>query len=120
CVDGDGAALMHLGALAVIGTSAPKNLIHIIINNSAHESVGGMPTAAGGVDLAAVARACGYPRAVSVADFDGLDRELGAAVRREGPSLIEARCAIGARANLGRPTTTALENKRSFMQYLDA
>ena len=57
---------MHMGAMAVIGANAPKNLVHVIINNGAHETVGGMPTVAGTVDLPAVARACGYPRAVSV------------------------------------------------------
>lgn len=118
CVDGDGAVLMHMGAMAVLGANAPENLIHVIINNGAHETVGGMPTVAASIDLVAIAEACGYPYAVSVADFDALDRELEAAKHRNTLSLIEVKCSIGAREDLGRPTTTALENKINFMKYI--
>ena len=118
CVDGDGAVLMHMGAMAVIGTNRPKNLIHVVINNGAHETVGGMPTVAKDINLVAIAKACGYPYAVCVDNFDDLDRELAAAKQRNELSLIEAKCSIGAREDLGRPTTTALENKRNFMEYL--
>ena len=118
CIDGDGAVLMHMGSLAVIGASQPKNLIHIVINNGAHETVGGMPTVAGSIHLTDIARACGYPRAVCVDSFEALDRELEAAKARKELSLIEVKCSIGARENLGRPTTTALENKQNFMNYL--
>ncbi len=118
CIDGDGAVLMHMGAMAVIGANKPQNLIHIVINNSAHETVGGMPTVAGTIDLVSIAKACGYPNAVSVADFDSLDKELEKAKGRNELSLIEVKCSIGAREDLGRPTTTALENKQNFMAYL--
>ena len=91
CVDGDGAVL---------------------------ETVGGMPTVAGNIDLVAVAKACGYPYAVSVDSFEKLDAELEAAKKRGSLSLIEVKCSIGAREDLGRPTTTALENKQNFMDYL--
>lgn len=120
CVDGDGAALMHMGAMALNGAMKPQNLVHMIINNGAHETVGGMPTAAGQIDLTAIAAACGYPYAVCVDTFDALDRELQAARSRDALTLIEVKCAIGARGDLGRPTTTALENKQNFMGYLAA
>ena len=119
CIDGDGAVLMHMGAMAVVGANRPKNLIHIVINNAAHETVGGMPTVAGQIDLTAVAKACGYPNAVCVDSFEELDRELEAAKGRRELSLIEVKCSIGAREDLGRPTTTALENKENFMNYLN-
>ncbi|MBR0417131.1 MAG: phosphonopyruvate decarboxylase [Firmicutes bacterium] len=118
CIDGDGAVLMHMGSMAVIGSNKPKNLIHVVINNGAHETVGGMPTVASKIDLVAIAKACGYPNAVSVNNFDELDKELKAAKEREELSLIEVKCSIGAREDLGRPTTTALENKENFMGYL--
>ena len=118
CIDGDGAVLMHMGAMAVIGTNKPKNLIHVVINNGAHETVGGMPTVATDIDLVGVAKACGYPYAVSVESFEKLDAELEAAKERGELSLIEVKCSIGAREDLGRPTTTALENKQNFMEYL--
>lgn len=118
CVDGDGAVLMHMGSMAVLGANAPKNMIHIIINNGAHETVGGMPTVAANIDFVAMAKACGYANAVSVDTFEKLDSELEAAKNRNELSLIEVKCSIGARDNLGRPTTTALENKENFMDYL--
>ena len=118
CIDGDGAALMHMGAMAVIGSRNPDNLVHIVINNEAHETVGGMPTAAHSVSLAAVASACGYPYAACVTDFVSLDAELTAAKTRNALTFIEVKSSIGARDDLGRPTTTALENKINFMEYL--
>ncbi|MBQ6181010.1 MAG: phosphonopyruvate decarboxylase [Ruminococcus sp.] len=118
CIDGDGAVLMHMGSMAVLGANAPENLIHIVINNGAHETVGGMPTVASKIDIVAAAKACGYPNAVSVDSFEALDTELEAAKSRHELSLIEVKCSIGARDDLGRPTTTALENKENFMKFL--
>lgn len=118
CVDGDGAVLMHMGSMAVLGSNKPKNLIHVVINNGAHETVGGMPTVAGNIDIVAIAKACGYPNAVCVDSFESLDKELENAKNRNELSLIEVKCSIGARDDLGRPTNTALENKQNFMEYL--
>lgn len=118
CVDGDGAVLMHMGSMAVLGANAPKNMVHVVINNGAHETVGGMPTVAAAIDLVAIAKACGYPNAVSVDTFDDLDKELVTAKERNELSFIEVKCSIGARDDLGRPTTTAIENKENFMEYI--
>ncbi len=118
CIDGDGAMLMHMGAMAVIGKIRPENLVHIVINNGAHETVGGMPTVAADIDVVAIAKACGYPEAVSVASFDDLDSALEKAAEGKGLRLIEVKCSIGARDDLGRPTTTARDNKEGFMAYL--
>lgn len=118
CIDGDGAVLMHMGSMAVIGANNPKNVIHVIINNEAHETVGGMPTVAGAIDLVAIAKACGYPNAVCVDNYKDLDMELQSAKLRDELSFIEVKCSIISRENLGRPTTTALENKQKFMEYL--
>lgn len=118
CVDGDGAVLMHMGSMAVIGANSPKNMVHIVINNGAHETVGGMPTVASKIDMVAIAKACGYPNAVCVDDFETLDKELVNAKKRNELTLIEVKCSIGARDDLGRPTTTARENKEGFMEYL--
>lgn len=118
CIDGDGAVLMHMGAMAVLAARHPKNLIHVVINNAAHETVGGLPTVADSIDLVQIAKGCGYPNAVCVNSFEALDLALKKAKASEGPSLIEVRAAIGAREDLGRPTTTALENKQNFMKYL--
>lgn len=118
CVDGDGAVLMHMGSMAVLGANKPDNLVHVVINNEAHETVGGMPTVAAKIDFVAIAKACGYPHAVCTDDLEALDKELFLAKKRNKLSLIEVKCCIGARNDLGRPTTTALENKQNFMGNL--
>lgn len=119
CIDGDGAVLMHMGSMAVIGSNAPDNLIHVVINNGAHETVGGMPTVAGKLDLVSIAQACGYAYASRVENFADLDAELQTAKERGKLSFIEVSCSIGARADLGRPTTSAVQNKQNFMRYLN-
>ena len=119
CIDGDGSVLMHMGAMAVIGVNKPSNLVHVVINNGAHETVGGMPTVSSDIDIVGIAKACGYPNAVSVDSFDTLDKELEIAKSRDELSLIEVKCSIGAREDLGRPTTTPIENKEGFMEYID-
>ncbi|MCI9406220.1 MAG: phosphonopyruvate decarboxylase [Oscillospiraceae bacterium] len=118
CIDGDGAALMHMGAMAVIGAAHPANLIHIILNNGAHETVGGMPTAAQTIDLPAIARACGYESAVRVDTLCGLDAALAAVKGGKCPALLEIRCAIASRKDLGRPTVSPQKNKQAFMGML--
>lgn len=104
--------------MGVIDSNKPKNLIHIVINNGVQETVGGMPTVAADIDVVGVAKACGYPNAVSVDSFELLDKALEEAKSRNELSLIEVKCSIGARDDLGRPTTTAMENKQKFMDYL--
>lgn len=118
CIDGDGAVLMHMGSMALIGSVKPKNMVHVVINNGAHETVGGMPTVAKNINLAGIAKACGYPSTVCVENFSGLDKELENAKYGKELSFIEVKCAIGARENLGRPTTKTIDNKRDFMEYL--
>ena len=118
CIDGDGAMLMHMGAMAIIGANKPQNLVHVVINNGAHETVGGLPTVASEIDIVNLALACGYPNAVSVDCEDELYRALVEAKEKKELCLIEVKSSLGARANLGRPTTTAIENKVKFMDYL--
>ncbi|MDR1363262.1 MAG: phosphonopyruvate decarboxylase [Spirochaetaceae bacterium] len=115
CLDGDGAALMHLGAFASIGALKPRNMRHIVLNNKAHDSVGGQTVAAPGADLPAIARACGYERVICA----GSRENLRIALRQEQDerlTFIEARVKRGARADLGRPKTSPAENKTAFMK----
>ncbi len=119
CIDGDGAALMHMGAMAVIGHHSPKNMVHIVINNAAHETVGGMPTVADTVDFVKIAEACGYSKAVCVDNYEQLDMVLHEAKESDELFFIEIKSGLGARKDLGRPTTTAVENKVNFMQFLN-
>ena len=118
CIDGDGAVLMHMGSMGVVANVNPDNFIHIVINNGAHETVGGMPTVASNMNLVEIAKACGYSYAVTVDNFDDLDSELNKVKDLNKLCFIEVKCSIGARDDLGRPTTTAIENKENFMKYL--
>lgn len=118
CIDGDGAALMHMGSLAVIGNKKPENLVHIVINNSAHETVGGMPTVSDTVDFVKLAYACNYPIAVSIDSMIDLKDALKTAKLNNQLTLIEVKSSIASRSDLGRPTTSAKENKINLMSYL--
>lgn len=119
CIDGDGAVLMHMGAMAVLGSVKPQNLVHVVINNGAHETVGGMPTVAQKISLPTIAKACGYDTVDHVDDFDSLDKVLKRAKETSGLHFVEVASAIGAREDLGRPTTTAMENKKNFKEYIE-
>lgn len=118
CVDGDGAALMHMGAMAVIGAQKPGNLVHVILNNGAHETVGGMPTVAGAMKFTEIAKACGYESAVCADTIEALNQALHAAKCCRKLCLIEVRCTIGSRADLGRPTSSSQQNKQIFANAL--
>ena len=118
CIDGDGSLLMHLGAMAVIGNVNPPNLVHIVINNEAHETVGGMPTVANTINLVEMGKACGYKYVSTVDNFKDLDLEIKKVKDNNYLSFIEIKSSIGARDNLGRPTSTAIENKKKFMKFL--
>ena len=76
CFDGDGAAIMHMGSMAIVASKMPQNYVHVIFNNGAHDSVGGQPTVGLQIDLPAVAKAVGYKTAVSVTSKEELEEEL--------------------------------------------
>ena len=118
CLDSDGAALMHLGALAIIGTRGPANLRHVIFNNGAHDSVGGQPTAGFSVDLTAIADACGYRATRRVESLAGIGDALTELASVPGPTLLEIRIDPGARSDLGRPTASPAQNKSELMEFL--
>ena len=118
CFDGDGASIMHMGSMAITASLKPKNYIHIVFNNGSHDSVGGQPTVGLNVDLCAVAQAVGYKHCLSVDNVSDLEEALKESQKMEGPILIEARVKKGNRNDLGRPTTTPIQNKNSLMSFL--
>ena len=119
CIDGDGAAIMHLGALSTIGTQKPQNMIHIVLNNGAHDSVGGQPTVGRKINLCAAALACGYDQALSVAAPETLLSNLKIAFASPGTVFIEVMVSKGARPDLGRPKSSPIENKKAIMALLE-
>ncbi|PKP08786.1 MAG: phosphonopyruvate decarboxylase [Bacteroidetes bacterium HGW-Bacteroidetes-4] len=118
CIDGDGALIMHMGSLAINGKMAPNNYIHIVINNGAHESVGGQPTVGFDLDITALALACNYKTALSVSTSNELDNALDSIHAESCPTLIEVKVRMGSRDNLGRPTIKPIDNKKDFMKNL--
>lgn len=122
CFDGDGAAIMHMGSMAIVANKAPKNYVHVVFNNGAHDSVGGQPTVGLKIDLPAVAKAVGYKATITVESKDELERELSALNSQlstlGGPILLEVRVRKGNRKDLGRPTTTPIQNKEALMDFL--
>ncbi|WP_417458117.1 phosphonopyruvate decarboxylase [Kordiimonas sp.] len=118
CLDGDGAALMHMGAMAIIANQAPANFIHIVINNGVHGSVGGQPTVARDISMPQIAEGCGYKAVHSVDDETALTNLLQSDLPK--PALIEVNVKQGHRSDLGRPTSSPQENKGDFMRFLKA
>lgn len=120
CFDGDGAAIMHMGGIAIIASKAPKNYLHVVFNNGAHDSVGGQPTAGLEINLPAAAKAFGYKAAYSVERKQDLVAVLSQAKNLEGPIMIEVKVKKGNRKDLGRPTTTPVENKEALIHFLQS
>jgi len=118
CLDGDGAVLMHAGALAIVGQKAPSNFLHIVINNESHDSVGGQPTASPNVDYVGLAQAMGYRNALRATTATQVETALDHLLDSEGPSLLEIKTRKGSRRDLGRPTITPLENRNELMRRL--
>ncbi|WP_174301135.1 phosphonopyruvate decarboxylase [Caulobacter sp. S45] len=117
-LDGDGAALMKLGALATIGAYAPSNLLHILLDNGVHDSTGGQATVSATVDFAGVALACGYAYVASCDSAAGFEEALAACTGASGPCLIHIRIAPGSMDRLGRPTVKPAEVARRFKAFL--
>lgn len=117
CFDGDGASIMHMGNMAIVGSKQPSNYVHVVFNNGAHDSVGGQPTVGHEIDLVKIAHAMHYESAVCVSTKEQLQDVLGNMSAR-GLQLIEVRVKKGNRKDLGRPTTTPIQNKEALMDFL--
>jgi len=124
-LDGDGAVLMHMGALATIGASAvaPSNFKHIIFNNGTHDSVGGQPTVASDYkqfSFSKIAQGCGYKHVMIATTQNEIKEAMEKlrAMKTDGPVLLELRVKAGHRKNLGRPTRSTNDNRKEFMHFL--
>lgn len=118
CFDGDGATIMHMGSMAIVGNKAPKHYVHVVFNNGAHDSVGGQPTVGLKIDLPAIGKAVGYKAAYSVDNKADLETILKNVNSFESPALLEVKVKKGNRKDLGRPTTTPIQNKEALMGFL--
>ena len=118
CIDGDGASIMQMGGMATIGTRNPSNMVHIVLNNGAHDSVGGQPTVGRQIDFCGIAKACGYGNVVKASTKEELDAILKDENTFDKLTFIEVLVRKGARKDLGRPKTTPQENKKAMMEFL--
>ena len=118
CIDGDGSFLMHLGAGVVISQIRPRNLIHIVLNNGCHESVGGQPTAASKIDLFKISKAMNYDDVFIIKTINDLEKTLPKIFNIKGTIFIEIKLKPGSRANLGRPSKSPIQNKIALMDYI--
>ena len=118
CLDGDGSVIMHMGSLCITGCNAPDNFRHVVLNNGAHDSVGGQPTVAFDISIPGAAKGCGYRNVYSVSTAEELKTQFRRFQHSAGPALMEIRVKKGARQNLGRPSTSPAENKRELMKLL--
>ena len=119
CLDGDGASIMHMGGMATIGSRKPSNYVHFVLNNGAHDSVGGQPTVGRQIDFCEIAEGCGYENVVKVTTPEELDAVLGDSETKEKLTFVEVLVTKGARKDLGRPKSTPVENKIALMKFLE-
>lgn len=118
CFDGDGAAIMHMGSMAIVANKEPKNYVHVVFNNGAHDSVGGQPTVGLKIDLPAIAKAIGYKSMYTVETKEYLAELLDKVKGQDGPVFLEVKVKKGNRKDLGRPSTTPIQNKEALMAFL--
>lgn len=118
CFDGDGAVLMHMGSLATSGSLNLNNFYHVMFNNSAHESVGGLPTVMDNIHINDIVLACGYINVFNASSIDELNEVLPDFVNSKGPAFLNIDVDISSRNDLGRPTNTPIENKKEFIKKL--
>lgn len=119
CIDGDGSMLMHLGSLTSIASLKPKNFRHILMNNRVHESVGGQSTAAKSIDLSSIVEAMGSSKIFKAETPDELKETISNFMECIGPSFIEIKIRPGSREDLSRPNIKPVDNKESFMKFLE-
>lgn len=118
CIDGDGAILMHMGSLTVNGNLKCKNFKHIVLNNGAHDSVGGQPTVGLNTNFVNIAKASGYDLVLHAETVDEITKCMNELKLFNGTVFLEVKVKKGFRNNLGRPTTTTIENKKILMEFI--
>ncbi|RDY28276.1 phosphonopyruvate decarboxylase [Lachnotalea glycerini] len=118
CIDGDGAMIMHTGAAALIGSRKPRNFVHILINNGAHETVGGMPTISYDIDWGNSVKAFGYKTVYKAFNEQEIEEAVKKAQNEEGPVLIEIIVNTESRKELTRPSIKPIDNKKNIMTFI--
>ncbi len=115
CIDGDAAVLMHLGSLAINASLNIHNFNHILINNGAHESVGGQKSVGFDIDFLNIAKGAGYKNVFYAEKEAEIKDALKYLKNNDGPNFLEIKVNCGSRNDLGRPNINAIERKKLFM-----
>ena len=118
CLDGDGSFIMHMGSMAIAGMTAGDNYKYVLNNNASHESVGGQPTVADKIDIKSILIACGFTLTYEARTKEEIKAAIGK-MKKEGKCALILYTKQGSRDDLGRPTTTPVENKESFMKQFE-
>jgi len=119
CLDGDGSAIMHLGSYAVAGSVAPTNLKIIVFNNEAHDSVGGQPTIGNKISFADIGNTINLLSIGTAKTKEELNFLLEDLVNSDQTALFEIKIIKGARHDLGRPSSTPIENKNLLQKFIN-
>lgn len=117
CIDGDGSFIMHMGGLAVIAQNPCDNFKYILINNGAHESVGGQPTVAFNIKINEILKAVGFKEVYQATTQEEIKEAINK-MKNYSMSALIVYTKQGSRKDLGRPTTTPIENKEALMKKL--
>ena len=119
-IDGDGAALMRLGAFATNAYYQPSNLLHVLLDNNAHDSTGGQATVSHIIDFAGLAAAASYPVSLEVNGLVELKEAIEQWKQKPVLTFIHAKIAKGSPAELGRPTVKPFEVKDRLVKFISA
>ncbi|MEJ2769426.1 phosphonopyruvate decarboxylase [Mycetohabitans sp. B46] len=117
-LDGDGAALMRMGAFATLGAYGASNLVHIVLDNGVHDSTGGQASVSPNMSFAGVAAACGYGRVIDGDDLGVLRRVFNAELLGDGPRFACIKTRPGTPENLPRPSVTPEQVKARLMNHI--
>jgi phosphonopyruvate decarboxylase len=118
-LDGDGAALMRLGAFATAGVYGPPNLWHLLLDNGVHDSTGGQATVSPRVSFAAMAAACGYASSLETSNLGRISNWLNEPPV-DGARFARLLIRAGTPVDLPRPSVTPVEVKSRLMQHIGA
>ena len=115
CLDGDGSILMHLGSIRTFGYFGHSKLKHILLNNNAHESVGGQPTTAAKIDFKKLVKSLGYKNYFKISKSEQMNFIIKSFLTSKGPSFLEVLINEGTLNNLSRPRDL-IKIKNQFME----
>ncbi|BDG40076.1 thiamine pyrophosphate enzyme [Parageobacillus caldoxylosilyticus] len=117
-IEGDGALLMRMGSLATNGYYAPKNMLHILLDNNTHDSTGGQSTVSHNVNFVDIAAACGYSKSIYVHNLEELESCIKDWKREKSLTFLYMKIAKGSKEGLGRPKMKPYEVKERLKVFL--